>query len=73
MIMKLEVNGINAGPKLSINNKMFVFLSVYFLPKSFYGEQISLALDGPFINDSNESDHQMTLTLLSGTTHTDVS
>lgn len=48
----------------------FFFILAYFLPGKFYGEQISLALEGPFLNDVNESEHQMTLMLL---TNSDVS
>ncbi|XP_055303075.1 P protein-like [Sitodiplosis mosellana] len=38
----------------------------YRLPKIYYGEQIILGLEGPFLQDTNDSMHQVTVRLMSG-------
>ncbi|XP_031624818.1 P protein-like [Contarinia nasturtii] len=38
----------------------------YFLPNIYYGEQVTLAMEGPFLPDINDSMHQVTVKLMSG-------
>lgn len=44
----------------------------YRLPKIYYGEQIILGLEGPFLQDTNDSVHQVTVKLMSGSRPIDV-
>lgn len=38
----------------------------YALPKVYYGEQVAISLEGPFLPDNNnESEHTISLKLLS--------
>lgn len=42
----------------------------YLLPKIYYGEQVSIALEGPFLPDNNnESEHTISLKLISGSSN----
>lgn len=42
------------------------------LPKIYYGEQILLGLEGPFLDDSNDTSNQVTVKLMSGSRPIDV-
>lgn len=42
----------------------------YSLPRVYYGEQVSIALAGPFLPDNNnESEHTISLKLFSGSSN----
>lgn len=48
-------------------------LAAYYLPEKYYGEQISLALEGPFLEDViGRSKHQMIVTLHGGSVSNEV-
>lgn len=51
---------------------MSTFSLAYYLPKIYYGEQVTLGLEGPFLQDTNDSMHQVTLKLMSGSRSIDV-
>lgn len=57
------------------SNVIFVYLFHlgYFLPKLYYGDMITLGLEGPFLPDTNKSDFKVTLTLLSNPIEPEVS
>lgn len=71
--MKLKVNTILIQLFLVETKPIIVAPTLaYFLPMKYYGEQISLALEGPFLEDEVNSKHQMTLSLHSGSVSNEV-
>lgn len=48
--------------------------SAYLLPRVFYGEQIQLGMEGPFLSDdNNDTTNQLTIKLMGGSRAIDVS
>lgn len=53
---------------------IILFMVGYALPKVYYGEQVAISLEGPFLPDNNnESEHTISLKLLSGSSHSKAS
>lgn len=51
-----------------------IIFPAYLLPKVFYGEQIQLGMEGPFLgDDNNDTTNQLTIKLMGGSRAIDVS
>lgn len=55
-------------------HRMFSNFVAYVLPRVFYGEQIQLGMEGPFLGDeNNDTTNQVTIKLMGGSRPIDVS
>lgn len=60
--------------RFQIEAYTFSIFLAYLLPRDFYGEQIQLGMEGPFLGvDSNDSTNQVTIILMGGARPIDVS
>lgn len=56
-----------------LNCEFLIVCPAYYLPSIYYGEQIVLGLEGPFLFDANDSMNQVTVKLMTGSRPIDVS